>query len=204
MDKGVRNTLIWLLGFIAMVLGLFFYSFFSVRSLSQEEYRELGYYGYDRPRAIESFRLTDEEGNAVDAGDLEGQWSLLFFGFTYCPDICPTTMSVLNRAVQQMRRPPRVILVSVDPERDTPAVLDRYLDGFNPDFDGYTGEFDEIANLATQVNIAFGKVPGPTKGTYTVDHSASIVVVNPEGEYTGFIKPPHDAANIARIVESLM
>lgn len=204
MDKGVRNTLLWLLGFIALVLGLFFYSFFSVRSLSPDEYRELGYYGYDRARPIEAFRLVDEDGDPVDESDLEGQWSLLFFGFTFCPDVCPTTMGVLNRAVQRMKRPPRVILVSVDPERDTPTVLDRYLDGFNSDFDGYTGEFDEIVKLATQVNIAFGKVPGPTEGTYTVDHSASIVVVNPDGEYTGFIKPPHDAANIARIVESLM
>ena len=98
---------------------------------------------------------------------------------------------------------PQVVLVSVDPERDTPEVMARYVAAFNPAFVGYTGEFDEIVKLATSVNVAFGKVPGATPGSYLVDHSASIVVVNPAGEYVGFIKAPHNAENIVTILDSL-
>lgn len=203
MDSGVRNTLIWLLGFIALVLGLFFYSFFSARTLSDEQYQELGYYGFPEPRTIGAFSLVNQDGEEVTEANLKGEWSLLFFGFTFCPDICPTTMGVLARAMDRLEDPPQVILVSVDPERDTPEALANYVPGFDPAFKGYTGEFDEIVKFATQVNVAFGKVPGDEPGTYTIDHSASIVVVNPEGQYAGFIKAPHNALNIARIMQSL-
>lgn len=204
MTSGVRNTLLSLAAFISLVLGLFFYSFLSSRTLSPAQLQELGYYGFDQPRELRAFSLVDQNNNEVNADSLKGQWSLLFFGFTFCPDICPTTMGVLARAVEKMPSPPRVILVSVDPERDSPEQLRAYLPGFNSSFIGYTGEFDEIVKLATQVNIAFGKVPGPTEGTYLVDHSASIVVIDPEGRYRGFIKAPHDPAVIVTIANHLM
>ncbi|MEX2327199.1 MAG: SCO family protein, partial [Pseudomonadales bacterium] len=170
---------------------------------SDEQYQELGYYRFESPRAISEFNLVNHHGNPVGLDNLKGQWSLLFFGFTFCPDICPTTMGVLGRAVNKMTHKPQVVMVSVDPERDTPEMLARYVPGFHPDFVGYTGAFDEVVQLATQLNIAFGKVPGPAEGSYLVDHSASIVVVNPEGEYAGFIKAPHDQGDIVTIVESL-
>jgi protein SCO1/2 len=201
--RGVRTTIVWLLGFIALILGLFLYSFLSSRSLSDEQYQALGFYRFESPRPIAEFDLTDHRGRKAGIENLKGQWSLLFFGFTFCPDICPTTMGVLGRAVRKMTHEPQVVMVSVDPERDTPALLARYVPGFHPDFIGYTGSFDEIVALATQLTIAFGKVPGPTEGSYLVDHSASIVVVNPRGEYAGFIKAPHDPGNIVTVVESL-
>ena len=204
MTNGVRNTLLSLAAFIALVLGLFFYSFFESRTLSPAQLLELGYYGYEQPRVLRPFSLVDQNDNEINADSLKGQWSLLFFGFTFCPDICPTTMGVLARAVEKMPTPPRVILVSVDPERDKPGQLRAYLPGFNSSFIGYTGEFDEIVKLATQLNIAFGKVPGPTEGTYLVDHSASIVVIDPQGRYRGFIKAPHDPATIVTIANHLM
>lgn len=205
MNPGVRNTLIGIAGFIALVMGLFLYTFFESRGqLTEEQYKQLGFYKFDEPREISPFELVNQNGEPVSLQHLKGQWSLLFFGFTHCPDICPTTMGVLNRAVEQMEADPQVVLVSVDPERDTPAQLRAYLPAFNPEFEGYTGSHEQITNFARQVNVAFGKVPGPQPGTYTVDHSASIVVVDPEGRYAGFIKAPHEAAAIERIVESLI
>ncbi len=204
MNTGVRNTLVGIAAFISLIMGLFFYSFFSTRGLSDEQYAALGFYRFEKPRVIANFALRDQDNQPVSIDNLKGQWSLLFFGFTFCPDICPTTLGVLSRAVEKLAVDPQVIMVSVDPERDGPAQLKQYVPAFNPSFIGYTGEFDEIVKLATQVNIAFGKVPGPTAGTYLVDHSASIVVVNPEGRYAGFIKTPHSEANIATIVQSLM
>ena len=203
MDKNVRNTLIWISGFIALILGLFLYSFLAPKQLSEMQYQELGYFGFTKGREIRPFQLTDQNSESVGLSALKGQWSLLFFGFTYCPDICPTTLGVLNQAMKKVEKRPRVILVSVDPERDTPELLKQYLVGFNPLFQGYTGEFDQIVGLATNVNVAFGKVPGPAPGTYLVDHSASMVVVSPQGEYVGFIKAPHQAEKIATIVNSL-
>ncbi len=203
MDRGVRNTLLWTLGFIALVLVLFVSSFLGSRQLSDGQFRKLGLYRLEQAKPLNAFHLVDHNGKPVGVGSLKGRWSLLFFGFTYCPDVCPTTLSVLNRAVREMESPPRVVLVSVDPERDTPERLADYVRGFNPDFIGYTGSFDEIVDLTTQVNIAFGKVPGEKPGTYLVEHSASIVVVDPRGRYIGFIKPPHESTDIVKIVNAL-
>lgn len=203
MTTGIRNTLLAIAGFIALILGLFVNNFMTPKSLSVIEYQELGYFGFPQAREIKPFSLTNQNGETVGIADLKGHWSLLFFGFTYCPDICPTTLGVLNRAVKKMQTPPQIVLVSVDPERDTPAQLVSYLAGFNADFQGYTGSFDSIVGLATNVNVAFGKVPGAEPGTYTVDHSASIVVVDPFGRYAGFIKAPHQAEKIQKIIDSL-
>ena len=203
MDSGVRRSLLWIAGFISLILGLFLASHLSPGSLSEEQFRALGYYRFEQPRTIAGFRLLDESGNSVSPESLKGHWSLLFFGFTHCPDVCPTTLSVLNDAVGQLENPPDVVMVSVDPERDTPEKLAAYVPQFNPAFHGYTGDFDEIVKFATSVNVAFGKVPGDEPGTYTVDHSASIVVVDPQGRYAGFIKAPHEATRIARIMNGI-
>jgi protein SCO1 len=203
MPSGIRNTLLVIGAAIAVILGLFVFHLTTPKQLTADQYLALGYYGFPKPRRIKPFSLLDETGSAVDTSDLTGQWSLLYFGFTYCPDICPTTLGVLNRAVKQTQIPPQVVLVSVDPERDTPAVLGQYLASFNPSFKGYTGTFDDVVGLATNVNIAFGKIPGAEPGTYTVDHSSSIVVVDPFGRYAGFIKQPHQAEKISSIISSL-
>ncbi len=203
MQQGVRQSLLWILGFIALILGLFMASFMSPRSLTRAEFQELGFYQFETPRDISPFQLVDHHGNPVTNESLTGRWSLLFFGFTYCPDVCPTTLSVLNEAVTPLENPPRVVLVSVDPERDTPEVLASYVPQFNAGFIGYTGNFDDIVKFATQLNVAFGKVPGDEPGTYTVDHSASIVVVNPQGHYAGFMRAPHNAQNIRKVVQHL-
>ncbi len=201
--KGVRNTLFWIAGFISLILGLLVASYLTPRTLTNEQFRELGFYRFDAPRLISDFSLVDHTGRTVGLDELRGQWSLLFFGFTFCPDICPTTLSVLNDAVGRLENPPQVVMVSVDPQRDTPDKLADYVPAFNSTFRGFTGEFDEIVSLATEVNVAFGKVPGPELGTYLVSHTMSIVVVNPMGMYEGFIKAPHNAQNIQKILSHL-
>ncbi|HAK50596.1 MAG TPA: SCO family protein [Gammaproteobacteria bacterium] len=200
MEKAIRNNALWIVGFAFLVFGVTVASQF-YRTPSTEELRSLGYYRFEEPRQIGSFSLVNQESNPVDRSAITGHWSLIFFGFTYCPDICPTTMSVLNAAVKETPEPPQVIMVSVDPERDTPEVLGRYVTSFNKGFHGYTGTIEDITGLATQLNVAFGKVPGHELGTYSVEHGASIVVINPRGEYAGFIKAPHRAQNIAAIID---
>ena len=202
--RGIRNTLLWLMAFICVILGLFFHNFLNPGLPGDDQLRELGFFHHPEYRPLSAFVLRDNEGVTVDETIFEGRWTLVFFGFTYCPDICPTTMGVLARATSKMSDPPAVILVSVDPERDTVSSMDAYVRSFSPTFRGLTGEFDQIVLLASQLNVAFGKVPGPDPDGYLVDHSASIAVINPKGKYVGFIKAPHGELNIATLMGHLM
>lgn len=203
MESGVRNTLLGIAAFISVILGLMVSSFIVPRPMSDEDAAKLGFYRFDEPRQISEFVMIDHLGDPVGLSNLKGGWSLLFFGFTTCPDVCPTTLSVLNDAMRGLEEPPAVVMVSVDPDRDTPERLAQYVPAFNPDFIGYTGTFEETVKLAEQLNIAFGKVPGDVPGSYLVDHSASLVLIDPGGRYAGFIKAPHNASNIQRIIRGL-
>jgi protein SCO1/2 len=203
MKPGVRNTLLGIAAFISVILGLMVASVMIPRPMSDEDAAKLGYYRFDEPRLISEFIMTDHLGAPVGLSNLKGGWSLLFFGFTTCPDVCPTTLSVLNDAVRGLEDPPAVVMVTVDPDRDTPERLAQYVPAFNPDFIGYTGTFEETVKLAGQLNIAFGKVPGVVPGSYLVDHSASLVLIDPDGQYAGFIKAPHNSSNIQRIIRGL-
>ena len=203
MDKGVRNTLLGLAGFIALVLGLFGWSLVMPRGLTDLEAQELGFYRFDAPRSLPDFALTDHRGQAVGRASLTGRHSALFFGFTQCPHICPTTMRTLAESMAGLADPPQVILVSVDPERDTPARLAAYVPAFDPAFIGYTGSHGETVKLATSVNVAFGKVPGQAPGSYLIDHSTHLALIDPAGNFMGFVKGPHQAGNLKRIFAAL-
>lgn len=203
MDTGIRNTLLGIAAFISVILGLLVASVMIPRPMTAEEMQQLGLYRFDHPRDIDQFSMVDQLGQDVDLSVFKGQWTLVFFGFTTCPDICPTTLSVLNEAVRDLDRPPQVVMITVDHERDTPDKLNRYVPAFNASFRGFTGSFEQTVSLAEQMNVAFGKIPGPESGTYTMDHTASIVLVDPEGRYAGFIKAPHRADHIKKILQTL-
>lgn len=203
MDKGIRNTLFGITAFMAVMLGLLMANVLLPKPMTPDEAKELGFYRFDTPRQIDDFIMTDNAGNPVGLAALKGNWSLVFFGFTTCPDVCPTTLSVLADAMDGIELPPQVIMVSVDPDRDTPEKLNQYVPAFSPSFRGFSGTFDETVAFAQQVNVAFGKVPGELPGTYLVDHTASLVLIDPEGRYAGFIKAPHNAQKIQRIVAGL-
>ncbi len=207
-QRGIRNSLLGIGGFIALILGLFVASLIAPKQLSKEEFMALGYYSLTSNRQLAPFDLLDENGNPFDQQDLQGKWSLLFFGYTHCPDICPITLARLNETMsnvgEDLADHVRVILVTVDPERDSPEILKAYLGAFNKAFRGLSGEFDQVVVLATQLNIAFGKVPGDESGTYLVDHSGSIPVVNPQGQYVGFIKSPVQPEKLSSILAALV
>ena len=126
----------------------------------------------------------------------DDRWTLVYFGYTYCPDICPTTMAFLNEFVAQLEAgevaDTQVVLVSVDPARDTVGQMATYVPYFNPDFIGVTGEFLDIHRFATALNTPFRRVPGQDDDSYVVDHSANVVLINPRGDYHGFFKAPLD------------
>jgi protein SCO1/2 len=169
------------------------------RLMSATELQANGLYLMDPPRDIGTFSLVSHRGESFGPDAFAGAWTLLFFGFTHCPDICPTTMAFLDQFVASLEgteaEDTRVVMVSVDPARDTPDVLASYVPYFNPEFTGITGEFLDLFRFATALNTPFRKVPGQGED-YQVDHSANVVLINPRGHYHGFFKAPLDLAKM--------
>lgn len=185
--------------FIAIVLGSFIHRIQQPRVMTQTEMRANGLFLFETPRDPGEFALEDHRGEPFTAGRLEGGWTLLFFGFTHCPDICPTTMSFLADLHRQLESTEaadtRVVMVTVDPARDTPEALADYVPYFHPDFVGVTGEFLDILSFAQTFNAPFRKVTAED-GSYQVDHSANVILVNPRGDYHGFFRAPLDLAKV--------
>jgi len=158
-------------------------------------------------RSLPDLSLTNQDGQAVAVDQLKDQWSLLFFGYTFCPDICPATLAQLRQLQGQL--PPetlaklRIVLVSVDPQRDTPEQLKKYLEYFDAGFIGLTGEEANIQKLANAVSIPF--IPADTsKENYTVDHSGNLVIIGPDGTQRGFIRAPINNAKLAAQLPGLL
>jgi len=155
----------------------------------------------NRPRALPELALVDQHGQALDLERLKGRWSLFFFGFTHCPDVCPTTLSTLAGAARLLQalpkqQQPQVVFVTVDPERDTPQVLAEYTRFFDPAFLAAGAGLEATAALAGHLGVAYQKVP-LEGGGYAMDHSAALFLFNPRAELNAIFSPPHTAAGIA-------
>jgi protein SCO1/2 len=160
------------------------------------------------PGDLPGFSLVNQNGEAVGPDVFEGHWSLVFFGFTHCPDICPLTMQVLANARQQLADSnhtdlPRIVLVSVDPERDTPEVLGQYVAYFGDGIAGITGDLEETRKLTNGLGIFFEK-SALTESDYSVDHSAVVLLINPDGKLHAIFGAPHDAENIVHDLTIIM
>jgi protein SCO1 len=159
------------------------------------------------PRALPAFSLTDESGQPFTNAELQRRWTLLFPGFTYCPDICPATLAQL-KAVQAGlgTRADRlqVLLFSIDPERDTPETLARYVHHFDPSFKGATTGEPGLRDMAQALGVAYIKVPGETAESYTMDHSAALVLINPRGEIAGYFTPPLRTEALTRDLKQIL
>jgi protein SCO1/2 len=163
------------------------------------------------PRVIADFALTDDSGSSFSLDDLRGQWSLVFFGFTHCPDVCPTALYELKQVHEKLagrnggETPEhRVLFVSVDPERDTPEKLHDYVSYFHPDFTGVTGPHEQLEPLTMQLGIAYRIEPHEDGVPYDVNHSASVQLINPRGQLHGVFPAPHDAGKMARELSAVM
>lgn len=198
-SRGVKLTVAAILAFILVIVGGFVYRIQQPRIMTAAEMKANGLYLLETPRDVGEFALTDHRGEPFVPQSLEGHWTLIFFGFTYCPDICPTTMAFLSSFIKELEGTEaddtRVVMLSVDPARDTVEQLAGYVPYFNPDFTGVTGEFLDLFRVATAMNTPFRKVPGQDEN-YLVDHSANVVLINPRGDYHGFFKAPLDLAKM--------
>ncbi len=151
---------------------------------------------FPTPRALTEFQMETAAGEPFTRSDLEGQWSLLFFGFTNCPDICPDTLAMLSQAMDQLRlmrreELPQVVFVSVDPERDQGELLEEYVHWFDPEFTAVTGSEEQLQALTRQLGIVYYReTPDENTGFYNVDHSAAVMIVDPQGRLHGRFSHP--------------
>ena len=157
---------------------------------------------------LAEFSLVDQSGSEIGSDALIGQWDLVFFGFTNCPDICPITLQVLATAKKRLAEAgqqtlPRIVLVSVDPDRDTPAQLESYLQAFGEGNLGITGDIAEIRKLTEGLGIFFQKQAGDGE-YYSVDHSSVVIVVDPEGRWHSLFGSPHAVENFVHDLPILM
>ena len=166
---------------------------------------------FDQPRVLPSFSLQQSDQTPLIPGELKGHWTLVFLGFTHCPDVCPTTLAQLAQAQKQWAAlpdsiRPRVLFVSVDPDRDTPDAIGEYAHAFHRDTLAATADVPALEAFARSLSMVFMKVPAP-EGTppeqYSVDHSASLAVLDPQGRMAGVIVPPLDPKAIASDLSAL-
>ena len=162
-------------------------------------------------RPIPGFQLQQADGTPLERADLLGHWTVVFLGFTHCPDVCPTTLAELALAQKQWESlpaasRPRVLFVSVDPGRDTPETTGRYAHHFHPDTLAATGGIPALEAVATSLGMVFMTVPPPEGAPadqYSVDHSSTLVILDPQGRMAGLLRPPLQPDAIAADLAAL-
>ena len=152
------------------------------------------------------FRLVDQNGKTVTDADLKGKWSLVYFGYTHCPDACPTALNDIAIALDELgpqRTAVRPVFVTVDPERDTPEVLKSYVTAFNAPILALSGTPEEIAQAAKGYRVYYAKHP-EAGGDYSMDHSSVIYVMDPEGRFTASFTQENSPEEIAERLKKLL
>jgi protein SCO1/2 len=161
------------------------------------------------PKPLPEFTLSDEAGLPFTRDRLEGRWSFLFFGYTSCPSICPITMGTLRDLRQELLSgvPPlddaQFVFVSVDPERDDREALERYVHHYDPTFVGAAGEADELARLTAAIGVFHERAAGGSEDRYDFDHTASVLLVDPEAKLHAVFSPPIDPADAAEAFRAI-
>ncbi|MFZ2207604.1 MAG: SCO family protein [Porticoccaceae bacterium] len=204
--RNIRLTVALLLAFVLLVMGGLTYRLSQPRILNPYELRNEHAYLIDPPRPVAGLSLIDQAGQPFTEARLQGHWTLVFFGFTHCNDVCPTTMATLAKMYAELKpgeqKDLQVIFVSVDPERDTPSVLSTYVARFRPDFAGVTGEPARLLKVALEWQTGFA--PPVAGGTdYQVEHSGNLVLINPRGELHALLAPPFEHGALRVVLRSL-
>lgn len=157
---------------------------------------------YPEPRPVPPFELTDQDGKPFGPDRLKGKWSFVYFGYTYCPDVCPTTLAELGRAQKLLEDAGldsgnQYVFVSVDSQRDTPQRLAQYVGFFNQKFVGATGSDEALTRLTRETGVAYSFPEGKRGNAYPVDHSSIVALFDPDARLHAVFTPPQKAEEIA-------
>ncbi len=188
-----QKNIVGIVAAIALVLGIYGATVIAppdVESQAQPDY----FNTYPAPRELDNVDLTTHTGEPLTKASLEDQWTLVFLGYTFCPDICPTTMANLNRIYPQLQQidsehPIRVLFISVDPNRDSTERLAEYVSFFNEAFIAATGEHKNLFPLTRSMGMMYAIAESTDNPNYLVDHSGSVVLLNPKAQVVGRFKP---------------
>jgi protein SCO1 len=196
--RSARTTAI-AAAFTAMALGLASWLVLDARKLAP---LQINGYVLATPRELPAVELVDEHDAPFRPGNFAGHWSFLYFGYTYCPDICPLTLVELTKLKQHLAADgvaerSEYYLVSVDPKRDTPARLREYVVYFDPELRGLTGSADALAALVQATETLFDVPEDQDGDNYLVSHSSNVVLLDPDGRVHAVFTPPHDPATLA-------
>lgn len=204
MPNKKRNaiTVIGLLAFVSLFAG-----FFISQKVQNKRVDPQQFHGtfLDKPRKIQPFVLTGTDNVPFNNASLQGQWTMVFFGFTNCGSICPTTMAELGKMYHLLEKKgvkklPRVVMVSVDPERDNLDKLSHYVKAFDPHFYGAQGDEDTINAMTKELGVAYAKINLPQENSqkYDIEHTGTVMLFNPKGELNAFFTTPHYASLLAK------
>ena len=200
----LRRPLLWVVASLALLLGLALaYVALGGRD-AEPKFEAVDITGVDWGKG---FNLTDHHGNRRTLENFRGKVVMLFFGYTHCPDMCPTTMALLASAVWQLgedARDVQVFFVTVDPKRDTPQVLAQYVPAFHPSFVGLYADPEATARTTRDFKVFFDLRPANEHGGYTVDHSGQVFVFDPQGRLRLFIRPEAQPEAIVQDVRKLL
>src|SRR3954469_11983684 len=172
-----------------------------------------GWIGWDawqgkQPGIGGPFALVDQNGKTVTADSLKGKPTLIYFGYTYCPDVCPTSLLLMETAVEKLgadaAKKVNLVFITVDPERDTPELIKGYVTNFGPTFEGLTGTPEQIAQVARAYRVYFQKVPGKDGGPYLMDHSSIVYLLDRSGRFVTHFTHEAKAETIAGAVQRLL
>ncbi len=195
----MRHAPVWIAVFVAVAIG----AGVALYERSREPLVLRAGTALPEPRALPAFALVDQAGRPFGLARFEGRWSLLFTGFTHCPDVCPTTLALMAELNRRVARDDlQFVFLSVDPERDTPDAVARYLAHFDAALVGATGARAEMERLTAGLGLAQVRNPGGGD-EYTVDHSTAFVLIDPEARLSGYFSAPHERDALAADLAAL-
>jgi protein SCO1 len=202
--KGVIYTVMALVAVMALFTGVFVYQHtHREKQINISEFH--GTY-LEHPRTVNQFSLQGTDEKPFDNSSLTGEWTLVFFGFTNCGYLCPTTMAELGKMYRileekNIKKLPKIVMISIDPERDDITKLGKYVTAFHPNFYGARGEEESIRAMTHEMGIAYTRVANKDasqEASYDVQHSGAVILFNPQGELNAFFTSPHHAELLAK------
>ncbi|MDB9813214.1 SCO family protein [Gammaproteobacteria bacterium] len=213
MSKNIKISLLLIVLFMTAVQFLFINKLTTPRYLSAPELLVNGFYLFPESKAFSDFTLVTANNKTINQNDLIGKWTLMYFGFTLCPDECPVAMSLIRNLYATLEKKDfdlsdkQTILVTIDPENDSPEIVDKYAKAFNQNFIGARSNRPMLLSLATQLNVMVIEPP-ITHEAHSIDHlenhTNNILLIDPQGKFFGFFRPPFDEEKFLLTYQSVV
>jgi len=205
MSETKTNLTLLICGLLALIIGLGVFNYTShQKNIAVEEQLQHATYLYDQQVAIPKFNFIDQHGQSFSDTHIQDQWTLWFFGFTHCPDICPMTLATLTNSLNLIKKQQsiddlKIVFISVDPQRDDPEQINRYVSGFHQNIIGASGYDEQLALFLKNMGIiATINKDENRPDAYQVDHSSALYLIAPNNAISAVFNTPHDAKKISQ------